>query len=557
MRSTLFKQIPIAVALSLALGACGGGGGGSDATTPTTPTTPTDGAITISAAAASADSRLACFKGTASAECGLRVYQIMVESFVDGDSSADYNAGYGSSHHKGDLQGIINSLDYIKSTGSNAIWLTPIFESIPKAGQDIWATRLDATGYFTSNYFKVDPKFGTLDQAKTLVAEAHKRGLYVFFDGVFGHHKDNVVASPTGKTPTGNANPVSYPGSYDFYAEVATYWIKELKIDGWRLDQAYQVPVDQWAKLRAAVQQASASVTYTNASGATVNPLGYMVGEIWQGESQITASGYGSAAAPGLLSNFDFPSRYRVVQTLAVEESGTGKKPASTLKEVYSTVQAAYPDHAMPNLMLTNHDLVRFGDLLQRGGIAQPSDDAYWNRHKLAFSFMAAYSGPITLYYGDEIGQEVAGFSTKQPDSTCAAVGLCDDHVSRDSALIDGVATTVGGAVGALNARQSDLKNYVAQLWALRDSNPALAFGSRTHVYADSTLYVDRKDAGANRVLVVLNTGSAEATIKLDSKAISGVTTDLSDLLASSTISAADGIYTIKVPALSARFLKF
>ena len=127
--------------------------------------------------------------------------QIMVEAYIDGDSSADYDAGYGTSAHKGDLQGITNNLDYIKGLGINAIWLTPIFESTKKSGQDEWADRLDATGYFTSNYFKIDPNFGTLEQARTLVDEAHKRGMYVFLDGVFGHHKDNLVASPSGLKP--------------------------------------------------------------------------------------------------------------------------------------------------------------------------------------------------------------------------------------------------------------------------------------------------------------------------------------------------------------------
>ena len=97
----------------------------------------------------------------------------------------------------------------------------------------------------------------------------------------------------------------------------------------------------------------------------------------------------------------------------------------------------------MPNLMLTSHDLVRFGDLLQRGGMAEPTHHAYWERHKAAFSFLAAYSGPITLYYGDEIGQELPGFSSKVSNTTCALAGHCDDHVSRTSARIAGVATTI------------------------------------------------------------------------------------------------------------------
>ncbi|GAL28797.1 neopullulanase [Vibrio variabilis] len=120
-----------------------------------------------------------------------------------------------------------------------------------------------------------------MDDAKKLVEEAHKRGLYVFFDGVLGHHKDNVVASPSGNLPVGSSNPVSYPESLPFYKEVAEYWIKELKIDGWRLDQAYQVPTDAWAEIRKAVDETSKTVTYTNSDGDLVNPLGYMVAEIW------------------------------------------------------------------------------------------------------------------------------------------------------------------------------------------------------------------------------------------------------------------------------------
>ena len=92
----------------------------------------------------------------------LRIYQIMVESFVDGDNSIGHGTGYGPSHHNGDLQGIIDSLDYIQSLGMNAIWMTPIFESAPIDDQDHWADKLDATGYFATDFFKIDPRFGTL-----------------------------------------------------------------------------------------------------------------------------------------------------------------------------------------------------------------------------------------------------------------------------------------------------------------------------------------------------------------------------------------------------------
>ena len=59
----------------------------------------------------------------------LRIYQVMVESFQNGDDSRNYDTGYGPSDHKGDIKGIINAIPYIKDLGMNAIWLTPIFES--------------------------------------------------------------------------------------------------------------------------------------------------------------------------------------------------------------------------------------------------------------------------------------------------------------------------------------------------------------------------------------------------------------------------------------------
>jgi glycosidase len=569
-RNNPARALPRLTSLALValLAACGGGGGSSGGTTQ-----PGNSTVQISSVAGSTESRLACNKGTTNAQCGLRIYQIMTEAFIQGSASDGYGTGYGTSHHKGDLTGITESLDYIKSTGANAIWVTPVFSSIAIPGQDPTSTgKLDATGYYASDYFNIDPKFGTLAQAQTLVSEAHKRGIYVFFDGVFGHHKSNIVTSPTGKLPKTTATCVGTSGTYSagiyqlcddysdpatlaFFQEVASYWINTLGIDGWRLDQAYQVPTSAWQALRSTIETTSASVTYTDANGATVHPLGYMVAEVWSDENTIAKDAYGTVASPVLGSAFDFPGRYRLVQTLAVEESGNGKKPATTLDEVFST-HNAYPDQAMPNLMIGNHDLVRFGDLIQRGGLANPDQTDYWNRHKAAFAFLAAYSGPITIYYGDETGQEVPNFAAQVSSSTCAALGLCDDHVSRTSGVVEGVPTTVGATPTVLTSQQSDLKSYVATLMALRDTHPSLAVGSRTHVYSDSTLYLDRKEAGADHVLFVLNTGGSNATLAVATSVVNSAN-GLTDLVSGATISAASNQYSFTVPARSARFLQY
>ncbi len=93
------------------------------------------------------------------------VYQIYPKSFCDSN-----NDGHG------DIQGIISKLDYIKDLGVNTIWLSPIFES----------PNFD-NGYDISDYQKINPEYGTLENVDQLINEAHKRGIKVVFDLVVNH----------------------------------------------------------------------------------------------------------------------------------------------------------------------------------------------------------------------------------------------------------------------------------------------------------------------------------------------------------------------------------
>ncbi|WP_432455786.1 alpha-amylase family glycosyl hydrolase [Agarivorans sp. QJM3NY_29] len=533
----------LSISIIVGLSACGGGSDAGNGNS----TTPTNDAINITSSAESAQQRLPCENATGEF-CDLRIYQVMTESFVDGDSSFDYGAGYGTSHHNGDLQGIIDSLDYIKALGMNAIWLTPIFESIATNGQDEWTDKLDATGYFASNYFKIDPNFGTKALAEELVTKAHEKGLYVFFDGVFGHHKGNLVTSPKGLSPAGGSNPVDYTNSdtLAFYQEVAEYWTSELCLDGWRLDQAYQVPLSAWQQIHQTVKDASANnakASKCQINGNQWGTLGYMVAEVWNGNSEIVASAYGSNSSPALPSAFDFNRRYALVQTLAVEESGSGDHDASTLTASWND-HHSYPDHAQANLMLGNHDLVRFGDLIQRGGLSH-----YWERHKAAFSYMAAYSGPITLYYGDEIGDEVANFAAKVDNSVCAAQGLCDDHVARSSAHIKGVTD------GFTPSReQQALMDYVSQLMEVRQNNPALYQGSVQNLYADKDLLAVLKTTKEQQIVYLLNVSSDKKKVRLAADLLDDTRT-LIDLITGAEIVIDIDHFEIAVSGLSGRLL--
>jgi pullulanase len=494
-----------------------------------------------------------CTSGTAS-YCDLRMYEVMVESFVDGDPNHDYNAGYGTSHHKGDIRGVIDSLDYIKSLGLNAVWLTPIFDSHagePFAGGGV-NLKLDATGYYTRDYFSIDPKFGTLADAQELVNTAHEKGMYVFFDGVFGHDKGNLVPSPTGKLPAESSPGVAdyrSPATVDFYKEVATYWINELGIDGWRLDQSYQVPPSAWRQIRTAVEDASAQRAQAGEQWGT---LGYMVAEDWSDASTIENRTYGTDANPILNSAFDFPVRYAVVGVLAGEESGLSGRPASVISQnwAYGAHDNIYADHALPNLMLGNHDLVRFGDLLQRAGIANPDEPEYWARHRLAFMFQAAYSGPITRYYGEEIGDEVPNYAD-QVTNNCANQGLCDDHVARTSAKILGV--TVDEQDLSPDALQ--LMQFHQQLMAARVEYPALSHGTRQNIYSDDDLYVDLKTYDNQQIVFAMNVSDQTLEVQLSQSLFNSLPLGAWDILNSSGLSFSDGYLDLVLPPLSGSYV--
>lgn len=452
--------------------------------------------------------------------CDVRMYQIMTESFMHSDKGASgYKYSWGPSKHNGNLRGVIDNLDYIKSTGSNTIWLTPIFASYEIPGQEPTYDKLDGTGYFTSDYFTIDPKFGTKEDLKELVNKAHAKGMYVMLDGVFGHAKTNVkTVSPQGHTLVLNRQCREIKDYYekmslrlgtcfdteksmDFLKDVATYWIKEAKIDGWRLDQAYQVPPKYWKELtKAVVEESAKPANAYKVNGKKVQPLGYMVGELWSDyPADLENNGFKDEA---LMSAFNFPMRAQLMKVMAVR-GDTCSQPASSLDEGMKKLRG-YTKPGITNMFITNHDVVRFGDLLQRAKYEEDgkNGDSYYQAHQAVLSFLAAFSGPITIYYGDEYGDDLAGF-VNQP-SSCGDVDRCDDHVSRTD-----------GRVASLNEKEKQLKNEVAQMLSLRDSHKALSRGERTHMFSDSTLYVDLKHYKNDNVVYVLNVGTGDRTLEI------------------------------------------
>lgn len=481
----------------------------------------------------------------------LRIYQVMVSHFQDGDSSIGYTNAYGPSGqtYGGDLQGIINAIPYIKELGCNALWMTPIFNSNSSSSGD----QMGSTGYYAYDFFDIDPRFGTKATFENLVEVCHENGINVILDGVFGHWGASVKASPSGKTPTrshGQYKGCDYPASLEFFKEVASYWITNYKIDGWRLDQAYQAGArgtdgevytgntNYWPQLRETVEQASMS---NGISGKDWGTLGYMCGEVLDGNQPNIQNWV--VVNDGLRSCFDFPSRYKLCQAIVGGSEWNNSSGTISYKDAmdytYGTYQEKGYTHSagyFPNLFFANHDLFRFGDLIINWKKDSYGSSNYVGRYKVALATLAAYTGPITIYYGDEWGEATQGIGLVTANNVSVGKGAYWDNASRTSGRID-------KATNGTTAEKEVLQ-YSKKLLNIRSEHEALWNGTVSSVStSSSSLYVGKKTSGSETIYVAINNGESSATFSLSENGF--------DLLNDCDISKG----SVTVPALSARFV--
>ena len=400
----------------------------------------------------------------------LSIYQIMVGSFQHGEGGASgYSDMWGPSGHRknGNLRGIINALDYIKDLGMNAIWMTPVFDSTN--GQD--GEKLQATGYFCTNYFKIDPKFGTEAEFDELIQKAHERGIYVILDGVFGHHGGVNSASPEGNEIKTEANTpnvrgsepgnIRYPGSLDYFKEVVRYWM-ERGVDGWRLDQCYQVYQgghNYWNDLRKEVEAVAAE---RKARGEQWGTLAYMVGEDWTSAGNITVT-----QQDGLKSVMDFDGKDNLVNL----SSGVGS--IGWFLESDAAARGYRDSGVNPTIFLSNHDTARVGDAVDVN--SRPKE--LMTRH----AAVAAYSGPACTYYGDEIGDKSGNGNP--------------DNKARTSGRID---------ISQFTANEKMVHDYVAKCFKARSENPALWRGSVSRKTEGNAEIITKTDSQTGNKVVVI-----------------------------------------------------
>lgn len=329
--------------------------------------------------------------------------------------------------------------------------------------------------------------------------------------------KSSTCRTMSGETQDASSNQTCFDWSsnetLDYFVLLSKKMIEKYGIDGWRFDQAYQVPLDKWKDIGRAIRtQADASST-----------LGFTVAEVWDGD--------GSSIEKTVLKNgsldsaFNFPLRYKLVQVIAGQESdspyGAFLQPAASLADEwgYGNYIRYQNKNVMPTMFFDNHDLVRLGNLLFRWNLVDESEvssNEYSLRHLLAFAFEASYSGPIAIYYGNEYGDYTVGYA-KQPTNCGTGNNWCDDHVSRTQAVSE---------VSDLSDWQKKLREKVADLMLFRSETPAMFNGSRYHIYSTETapvsetspnFYVDvKKDTLGNAYVFAMSTSSLDRSLVMD-----------------------------------------
>ena len=331
-------------------------------------------------------------------------YQIFPDRFCNGDHSIDPQdvvpwRDHGSVKNEecfgGDLAGITQKLDYLENLGINGIYLTPINESPSNHKYD------------TTDYTKIDPRFGDEQTFKNLVQEAHKRGIRVMLDGVFNHcgfyfapWQDVLQKGPESEyydwfminewpfdqngqaarkkqyytfafydsMPKINTN---NPKVRSYFVDICANWVENYDIDGIRLDVANEVSHRFCKELHARVKE--------------INPEIYILGEIWHN------------ALPWLRGDeFDAVMNYPLGQSIKdfwIDKSLTNEDFEYTINRCYTSYMQQTND-VLFNL-LDSHDTKRLR-----------SDVKNLDEYFAQIAVLFAMPGSPCIYYGTEIAME-------------------------------------------------------------------------------------------------------------------------------------------------------
>jgi glycosidase len=438
-------------------------------------------------------------------------------SLFTGYAAGSREGPQGRDYYGGDLKGVRQSLEQLRLLGFNTIYLNPIFWSKSNHGYD------------TADYKTINPYFGTLQEFKLLVQQAHALGMHIILDGVFNHmssdspffdryhHSATVGACESLSSAyrswfsfsnahvpctTGDYSgwfnfdsiPVlnkSNPDVFNYFVgapnSVTRYWLDQ-GADGWRLDVMGDpsFPLDYWTRFRDAVKQTDANAL--------------IVGELWQKDSTTLRFLAGRLAD----STMNYRNRDAVLGLLTTHafdgkglgDSGRVLAPSEFLSRLVSQ-QEDYAPPAYFDLMnlLDSHDTTRALWTLSAGAeddAAAKAADTANGKRRLRLASLVQYTlpGMQTVYYGDEVG--VTG--ADDPDDRRTYPW------PQEGGKPDVLLAAHYGTLGLVRAATPVLRDGSLAALQSDDANGTLAYGRKT---------------GTQAAIVALDKGAAGQTVTI------------------------------------------
>ncbi len=446
------------------------------------------------------------------------IYLITPDRFANGDAENDavpemtegLNRAFEGGRHGGDIKGITNHLDYIHDMGFTAVWSCPVIENREKA--------YSYHGYSTTDFYRIDPRMGTLEDYKTLSAEAKKRGMKLIMDQVMNHmgdghwwmndhpsedwinnnwkYKWNSHYRSTVHDPhMAEVDKLSFTDGWfvesmpdlnqrnpllaKYLIQNSIWWVEEADLDGIRMDTHPYPDKDFMADWSCAVM--------------TEYPNFNIVGEEWTMNPAYISSWQKNNKRdyPSCMpSMMDFPVQNALITALKEEESWWGG-----WFKLYEAIAQdfQYPDASNLVIFPDNHDMDRFYRQV----------DSSLANYKLGMAFMATTRGIPQIYYGTEIL-----FYNK----------VKDDHgYIREDFPGGWAGDKINGFTGeGLTPMQKEAQDFTKTLFNWRKGSELVHAGELIHFGPRDGVYVYFRYIGEKKLMVILNKNDKPFDLKVD-----------------------------------------
>ena len=452
------------------------------------------------------------------------LYLIMPDRFARGGDTTDAKASQGldypvavdrsdpNARHGGNIAGMTRHLDYIDSLGVTAVWVNPVLTNDMPGGA--------YHGYATTDYYAIDPRFGTNGQWAAFVDEAHSRGIKVVMDMIFNHSGSNhpwLADKPS-------ADWFNFPDEFvqtnyrlsTVHDPYVSDYDKARTVDGWFVESMPDLNQRNPHLMRYLIQNSIFWIEDSKIDGIRMDTHPYaderamagwindvlreyprfnIVGECWYGNEGGEAywqkgSKVNPNGDPGLPTVMDF--------VLSIKSRDAFKSQTDRLGGLNAIYDHLALDYLFPNpsgilTFLDNHDTARF--LLE-----EPDDLGWW---KQAMTFLLTSRGIPQIYYGTEILMN----GSKEGS---------DGFVRRDfPGGFPGDTTDAFTAAGR-TPLQNEAHSFLQRLLQWRKGNDVIARGSLKHFMPENGIYVYQRRLGDKEVTVMLNGNDSAVTTTME-----------------------------------------